>query len=98
RAQTAELLDRRSPAEVIATAILPHVTDAEDPVPLITAVKEAVPAGSALFISHFRTLGDPDSAAMESVLQEAFGRGAWRTDAQIAEYFAGTDLLEPGIV
>jgi SAM-dependent methyltransferase len=92
------LLDLNRPVAVIASAILHHVTDAEDPVSLITAVKEAVPAGSALFISHFRTLGDPDSAAMEEVLQEAFGRGAWRTDAQIAEYFAGASLLEPGIV
>jgi SAM-dependent methyltransferase len=93
-----ELLDLSRPVAVIASAVLHHVTEAEDPISLITAVKEAVPAGSALFISHFRTLGDPDSAAMEGVLQEAFGRGAWRTDAQIAEYFAGTDLLEPGIV
>lgn len=98
RAEIRELLDLRRPVAVIASAILHHVTDAEDPVSLITAVKELVPAGSALFISHFRTLGDPDSAALESVLQQAFGRGAWRTDAQIAEYFAGTDLLEPGIV
>jgi SAM-dependent methyltransferase len=98
RAEIHELLDLRRPVAVIASAILHHVTDAEDPASLISAVKEAIPAGSALFISHFRTLGDPDSAAMESVLQEAFGRGAWRTDAQIAEYFAGTDLLEPGIV
>jgi hypothetical protein len=29
---------------------------------------------------------------------EAFGRGAWRTDAQIAQYFEGADLLAPGIV
>lgn len=98
RAEIRELLDLRRPVAVIASAILHHVTDAEDPVSLITTVKELVPARSALFISHFRTLGDPDSAAMQSVLQEAFGRGAWRTDAQIAEYFAGTDLLEPGIV
>jgi SAM-dependent methyltransferase len=92
------LLDLSRPVGIVASAILHHVTDAEDPVSVITAVKEAISPGSVLFISHFRTLGDPDSAAMESVLKEAFGRGAWRTDAQIAEYFAGTDLVEPGIV
>jgi S-adenosyl methyltransferase len=49
-------------------------------------------------VSHFRTLGDPESAGLEAVLHEAFGRGDWRTDDQIAAYFAGTDLVEPGIV
>jgi hypothetical protein len=92
------LLDLRRPVGVIASAVLHYLTDAEDPASVAKAVKEAVPAGSALFISHFRTLGDPDSAALEAVLQDAFGRGTWRTDAQIAEYFAGTDLIEPGIV
>jgi hypothetical protein len=28
---------------------------------------------------------------------QAFGRGVWRTDEQIAEYFAGLRLVEPGI-
>jgi len=43
-------------------------------------------------------LGDPDSAALEEVMLEAFGRGTWRTTEQIAEYFDGTKLVEPGIV
>ena len=59
--------------------------------------KEGIESVIASFLEG-RTLGDPDSAAMEEVLQEAFGRGAWRTDEQIAEYFTGTELVEPGIV
>ena len=54
--------------------------------------------GSCLFVSHFRTLADPESAALEAVMLNAFGRGQWRTDEQIAEYFAGLRLVEPGIV
>ncbi len=92
------LLDFSRPVAIIASAILHHLTDDEDPLDVIMAITDAVPAGSCLFVSHFRTLGDPDSAAMEEVLQEAFGRGAWRTDEQIAEYFTGTELVEPGIV
>ena len=92
------LLDFSRPVAVIASAVLHHVTDAEDPLGVITALRDAAPAGSFLFVSHFRTLGDPDSAALEEVMLEAFGRGVWRTDAQIAEYFAGTELVEPGIV
>ncbi len=29
---------------------------------------------------------------------EAFGQGTWRATQQIAEYFDGTKLVEPGIV
>jgi hypothetical protein len=92
------LLDFRRPVAVIASSVLHHLTDEEDPRSSIRAFTAAVPAGSCLFISHFRTLGDAESAGLQEVLLEAFGRGAWRTDAQIAEYFAGTDLIEPGIV
>ena len=92
------LLDFGHPVAIIASAILHHLTDDEDPLGVIGTFKDAVPEGSCLFASHFRTLGDPESAEMEAVLHEAFGRGAWRTDAQIAGYFAGMDLAEPGIV
>ena len=93
-----ELLDLTRPVALVASAVLHHVTDEEGPLAVIGAFKDEMAAGSALFISHFRTLGDPDSAAMEEVLYEALGRGAWRTDEQIAEYFADTELVEPGIV
>jgi S-adenosyl methyltransferase len=92
------LVDLGRPVGVIASAILHHITDAENPLGLIRTFRDALPAGSCLFISHFRTLGDPDSAALEKVMLEAFGRGVWRTTDQIAEYFDGTELAEPGIV
>jgi hypothetical protein len=92
------VLDFRRPVAIIASAILHHLTDEEDPFGVISTFKDALPEGSCLFVSHFRTLGDPESAQLEAVLHEAFGRGAWRTDAQIAGYFAGTDIVEPGIV
>jgi SAM-dependent methyltransferase len=98
RPEIVQLLDFRRPVALIASAILHHMTDEEVPAAVIATFKDALAPGSALFVSHFRTLGDPDSAGMEAVLKEAFGRGAFRSDAQIAEYFTGTELAEPGIV
>jgi hypothetical protein len=92
------LIDFSRPVGVIASAVLHHIEDAEDPGGIIRTFRDAVPAGSFLFVSHFRSLGDPGSAALEDVMREAFGRGMWRTDAQIAEYLTGTALVEPGIV
>lgn len=97
-AETKSMIDFGRPVGIIASAILHHLTNDEDPLGVIRTFRDAVPAGSCLFISHFRTLGDPDSAALEEVMIEAFGRGTWRTDAQIAGYFDGAGLLAPGIV
>jgi hypothetical protein len=92
------LLDFDRPIAVIASSVLHHLTVDEDPLACIRAFMAAVPAGSCLFIAHGRTLGDAESAGLQELAQEAFGRGSAGTDAQIAEYFAGTELIEPGIV
>lgn len=97
-AETKSLIDFDQPVGIIASAILHHLTNEEDPLGVIQTFRDAVPAGSCLFVSHFRTLGDPDSAALEEVMIEAFGRGTWRTDAEIAAYFEGTELVPPGLV
>jgi len=96
--ETRALLDFSRPVAVIASAVLHHLTDDERPQAVIRAFMDAVPAGSCLFVSHFRSLADPESAAFDAVLKEALGRGTWRTDEEIAAYFAGTTLVEPGIV
>jgi hypothetical protein len=92
------LIDFTRPVAVIASAVLHHLLDEEDPVGVIRTMRDAVPAGSCLFVSHFRTLGDPDSAALEAVMLEAFGRGVWRTSEQVGEFFGDMRLVEPGIV
>ena len=92
------LIDFGRPVAVIASAVLHHLLDEEDPLGVIRALCDAAPAGSCLFVSHFRTLGDRDSAALERVMLEAFGRGMWRTSEQIGEFFGDMRLTEPGIV
>jgi hypothetical protein len=92
------LLDFSRPVAIIASAVLHHLNDDEDPKAVIGQLRDAVPAGSCLFVSHFRSLADPQSKAFETVLKESLGRGTWRTDEQIASYFDGMTLIEPGIV
>jgi SAM-dependent methyltransferase len=96
------MIDLSRPIGVVASAVLHHIHDDEDPSGIVGAFRDAMAAGSCLFISHFRTPRDPASAAMEMemerVMLEAFGRGEFRTDEQIAAYFQGLHLVEPGIV
>jgi hypothetical protein len=92
------LIDFDRPVAIVASAVLHHLLDEEDPLGAIRAMCDATPAGSCVFVSHFRTLGDPDSAALEAVMLEAFGRGVWRTSEQIAKFFGDMRLTSPGIV
>lgn len=93
-----DLIDFGRPVAVVASAVLHHLLDEEDPLGAIRTMRDATPTGSCLFVSHFRTLGDADSAALEAVMLEAFGRGVWRTSEQIGEFFGDMRLVEPGIV
>ncbi|HEY6494696.1 MAG TPA: SAM-dependent methyltransferase [Trebonia sp.] len=92
------LIDFDRPVAVIASAVLHHLLDEEDPLGAIRTLRDATAPGSCLFVSHFRTLDDPDSAALEAVMLEAFGRGVWRTDEQIAQFFGDMRPVAPGIV
>jgi SAM-dependent methyltransferase len=92
-----DLIDFGRPVGIIASAVLHHILDDECPLDVIRTVRDAVPAGSYLFISHFRTTGDTESTELEEVMREAFGRGQWRTVEQITEYFGDMTLVEPGV-
>jgi hypothetical protein len=84
------LIDFGRPVAVIASAVLHHLLDEEDPLGAIRAVCDAASAGSCLFVSHFRTLGDQDSAALEAVMLEAFGRAVGGAPASRSGSSSGT--------
>lgn len=97
-AELRDLIDFARPVGIIASAILHHILDEENPLGTITKFRDAAPPGSYLFISSFRSLGDEQSRELEAVMLQAFGRGEWRSDAQIREYFGDMKLTAPGIV
>ncbi|MGC0387422.1 SAM-dependent methyltransferase [Streptomyces sp. SAI-129] len=95
---TRELIDFDRPVAVMFSAILHHVNDEEDPAGIVRHWRERVPSGSYFFVSHFRSGNNPETAEAEKVLQGTFGRGRWRTDAEIEALLDGLEILEPGIV
>ncbi|MET7325118.1 SAM-dependent methyltransferase [Streptomyces sp. NPDC005549] len=95
---TRELIDFDRPVAVVFSAILHHVNDEEDPAGIVRHWRDRVPSGSYFFVSHFRSGNNPETAEAEKVLQGTFGRGRWRTDAEIEALLDGLELLEPGIV
>ena len=100
-AQAARLLDFTKPVAVTMLAILHAVPDSDDPYAIVATVMGAMPPGSYLAISHAAAdLLDPE---MLKSIKDAW-RGKmqqqiiWRTREQVARFFAGTDLVEPGLV
>jgi SAM-dependent methyltransferase len=93
-----DLIDLSRPVGIIASAVLHHILDAEDPLALIRKFRDAVPAGSYLFVSHFRAADSPELREIQETLLDAFGRGQWRTIEEITEYFGDMTLIEPGVV
>mgnify|MGYP001236184208 CR=1 FL=1 len=95
---TRKLIDFDRPVGVVLCAILHHLLDEEDPVGIVRTLRDAVPSGSHFFITHFRREDTPEAEQIEGMLQQAFGRGRWRTDTEIAELFEGLEIVEPGIL
>lgn len=95
--EVVELIDFDQPVAVIFSAILHHLNDDEDPAAVVRYWSGQLSAGSMVYISHFRSGENRETAAAEQKLQSTFGRGRWRTDKQIEALFGDLAILEPGI-
>jgi O-methyltransferase involved in polyketide biosynthesis len=99
-AKAAETLDFSQPVAVMLLAVLHFVTDAQDPARIIRAVMDSVPSGSYLAIGHHTAEIDPEVRAFAARLSElnpAFP-STLRGRQQVADLFAGLDLVEPGVI
>jgi SAM-dependent methyltransferase len=92
-------LDLGQPVAVMLIAILHFLPDSDQPRKLVSAITDALPPGSYLAISHLTADFSPEEAAAA----EAAGKGSGvtyvpRTEAGIASFFDGFDLVDPGVV
>jgi hypothetical protein len=95
--QLRAMLDFRQPVAVLLVAVLHFVSDGEDPYGAVRALLDPMPAGSYLVISHFTADSyDEQADAAAQGYQNASSSVHHRTRAQIAEFFAGYDLVDPG--
>ena len=93
-------LDFSQPVAVMLIAVLHLIGDADDPAAIVTQLVEAVPAGSTLAISHVPN--DMHMGAM-SDMSDRLNRllsqpSTYRSQAQVTGFFAGLELVEPGVV
>jgi hypothetical protein len=94
-----ELIDAGQPVALLLVAILHFITDAEDPAGIVAALRDGLPPGSYLALSH--ATGDLRPRAAEqaaAVYERATSTLTLRSHAQVAAFFDGWDLVEPGLV
>jgi S-adenosyl methyltransferase len=98
--QAARTLDFTEPIAITLIAILHHITDYDEARSIVNRLMEAVPSGSYLVISHSTNVIH-GAASDEAVARwNKFGKPPviLRSPGQIARFFDGLELLEPGIV
>jgi SAM-dependent methyltransferase len=91
------LIDLDRPVGLLMVAVLHHLDDAQHPDELVAQYRDAVPPGSFLFITHFIDGGE-ETAEIERVMLTDLGSGRFRSFDEVRAFFAGTELLEPGVV
>ncbi|RKT56992.1 SAM-dependent methyltransferase [Saccharothrix australiensis] len=97
------LLDPDRPIGLLMVALLHFVPDSDRPHEVVARYRDALPPGSYLAISHGSLEGVPEDALDDSERVQAIYR---RTDSplalrprdEIAAFFAGLTVVEPGVV
>jgi hypothetical protein len=94
----ARTLDLSRPVGLMLVSILMLLPDADDPWALVGRLRDALPPGSCLVVSH--VTGDFDPKAVASVAEaENDGRLPLtpRGHEAVSRFFGGWELLEPGV-
>ena len=99
--QARQLLDFTKPVAITLLAVLHAMTDADDPQGTVAKLLDAVPPGSYLALSHIASdLLDEETrhgltGVSDRMIQQDF---AFRGHDEVLRFFAGTDLVPPGMV
>jgi hypothetical protein len=99
-AEAAQTLDFSRPVAIMLMAILQHIDEAEDPYAIVNSLLAAVPPGSYLAISH--PAADIETEAMAQMAERLnklmAEKVTFRNRSQVARFFDGLELVEPGMV
>ncbi len=95
-----EILDLAEPVALMLVSILPFFRDEENPQGIVSTLLDALPPGSYLTISHITAdFIKPEQAANAVAAGQQSGvTYVPRSRAEIAAFFSGLDLVEPGVV
>jgi len=91
------VIDFDEPVAVLLVAIFHFLTDAENPGQIVSTLRDALPNGSFLVLSH--ATGDfADRSDAQAVYNNATATMNLRSRAEVERLFDGFELVEPGLV
>jgi trans-aconitate methyltransferase len=94
-----DVLDWSRPICVVMAAVFHFVPDAEDPLGVLAGWTERMAPGSVLIVSMLTDEDtDPDELELARTAYRASQGLTFRSRERVAAFFAGLDLVEPGIV
>jgi hypothetical protein len=98
--RAADVLDFGQPAAVMLLGILQGIPDRDEPGASIARLMDAVPPGSYLAISQIAgdVAAEEVAQGVQRYNEQAAAPVTARTHAEVCQFFAGLDLLEPGVV
>jgi len=97
-AELRDTIDLTQPVALSLVAILHFFPDADDPYGIVRRFLDALPSGSHVVISH--VTGDYAPETWTRLIETYRSRGIpaqARSHGEIARFFEGLDLVEPGI-
>jgi S-adenosyl methyltransferase len=99
-AGAAEILDFSRPVAVMMLGILNFVQDSDQAREIVTSLVDALPAGGHLVVTHptLELGGEVNVEAMAFWNEHAAPPIRARTGEEVARFFDGLELLEPGLV
>jgi hypothetical protein len=98
--ETAQTLSFDEPVAVILGAVLHFFPDADDPYGIVRKLMAAVCPGSYLVVSHGAADIDAENIALltKRLSERSRETFVWRSHHDVARFFDGLDLVEPGLV
>jgi len=96
-AGAADALDLTQPVAVSLIAILHFLPDEDDPYGIVRHLMGQLSAGSHLVVSHITADFDPQVAAAAKVYRDRGISTQARSRGEVARFFDGLDLVDPGV-
>ncbi|MFG2373948.1 SAM-dependent methyltransferase [Streptomyces sp. NPDC048504] len=101
-AEVRRLIDVNRPVALLLVAILHFVEDADDPYGAVAQLREALAPGSLLILTHASYEGIPlppeRAEGAVDVYKDIRNPLIMRSRDEIARFFEGYDMVEPGLV
>jgi S-adenosyl methyltransferase len=98
--EVTDLLNFSEPVAVVLSAVLNYNPDTDDPFAIVAQLRDAIVAGSYIALSHVTPVAERADAfeAAKQATRPTPTPIHYRTREQVARFFTGLDLVEPGIV